>query len=283
MTTTLPQLDAIILAAGKGTRMNSDLPKVLHPVADRPMVQWVIDACRRVGARKIAVIIGHRAELVRQTLAGQPPEQSPEQSPETDGLVFVEQTQQLGTGHAVLQAAGVFADRRDNDVFVLCGDGPLIRQQTLNQLLKVHRTRAAAATLATAMLDDPTGYGRIVRDPAGRFKAIVEQKDADDEQRRIREVNPSYYCFKSGALFDALPAVGKANAKGEYYLTDVLPLLAGRGGKIEVVDAVPAEDVLSINTPEQLAEVDAIMRSRLEASPAAAKSTSHTLDAGTRR
>ncbi|MHB1158484.1 MAG: sugar phosphate nucleotidyltransferase [Phycisphaerales bacterium] len=274
MTTTHPQLDAIILAAGKGTRMNSDLPKVLHPVADRPMVQWVIDACRQVGARKIAVIIGHHAELVRQTLAGQPPE--------ADDLVFVEQTQQLGTGHAVLQAAGVFAGRRDNDVFVLCGDGPLIREQTLDQLLKIHRTSGAAATLATAMLDDPTGYGRIVRDAGGRFQAIVEQKDADNEQRRIREVNPSYYCFKSGALFDALPAVGKANAKGEYYLTDVLPLLAGRGGKIEVVDAVPAEDVLSINTPEQLAEVDAIMRSRLEASPAT-KQTSHTLDAGAGR
>lgn len=270
MTNPPPQLDAIILAAGQGTRMNSDLPKVLHPVADRPMVQWVIDACRHVGARKIAVIVGHRAELVRQTLAGR------------NDLIFVEQTQQLGTGHAVLQAAGAFADRRDNDVFVLCGDGPLIREQTLEQLLKIHRTRDAAATLATAMLDDPTGYGRIVRDPAGRFKAIVEHKDADDEQRRIREVNPSYYCFRSGDLFDTLPGVGNANAKGEYYLTDVLPLLAGRGGKIEVVDAVPAEDVLSINTPEQLAQVDAIMRSRLEASPAA-KQTSHTLDVGTGR
>lgn len=245
------QLDAIILAAGKGTRMNSDLPKVLHPVADRPMVQWVIEACRDVGAKKIAVVVGHRAELVRQTLAGQ------------NDLVFVEQREQHGTGHAVMQATQAFADRPANDVLVLCGDGPLIRKQTLEQLLAAHRDTRAAATLATAMLDDPTGYGRIVRDASGSFQAIVEHKDADASQQAIREVNPSYYCFQSGELFKALPSLGNANAKGEYYLTDVLGILADRGGKIAVVDAVPAEDVLSINTPDQLAEVDAILRHRL--------------------
>ncbi len=248
-------LEAVILAAGKGTRMNSDLPKVLHQVAGRPMVHWVIEAARQVGVRRCVLVVGHGADLVRAAVG------------DADDVAFVEQTEQLGTGHAVMQAAPLYADPGDQDVLVLCGDGPLIHAQTLQTLLDTHRQADAAATLATAVLDDPTGYGRIVRDDAGNLLRIVEQKDADDDERAIREVNPSYYCFKARALFETLPRISNDNAKGEYYLTDIFELLRKIGRRVAVVDAVPAEDVLSINTPDQLAEVDAILRRRLDEKP----------------
>jgi len=246
-----PALDAIILAAGKGTRMNSDLPKVVHEVAGRPMVNWVIDAARAVGVDRCVLVVGHGAGRVREAVG------------ETPGVEFVEQTEQLGTGHAVAQAAGFYDAPGDRDVLVLCGDGPLIHSQTLQTLIDTHRRTAAAATLATAVLDDPAGYGRIIRDESGDLLGIVEHKDADADQRAIREINPSYYCFRAAALFDMLPRLSNDNAKGEYYLTDVFGMLRQAGRRVAVVDAVPPEDVLSINTPDQLAEVDAILRRRL--------------------
>ncbi len=244
-------LAAIILAAGKGTRMKSDLPKVLHEVAARPMVHWVVDACEAVGCDPVVTVVGHRAELVRESLAGRP------------ACTFVEQREQLGTGHAVEQAREA-ADRwsPDTDVFVLCGDGPLIRTETLRTMLETHRAVDAAATLATAVLKDPAGYGRIVRDGSGRFQRIVEEKDAREAERDIREVNPSYYIFRVKDLFDTLRKIDNRNAKGEYYITDVFARLLESGERVEVIDAVPAEDVLSINTPNQLAEVDQVLRSR---------------------
>jgi bifunctional UDP-N-acetylglucosamine pyrophosphorylase/glucosamine-1-phosphate N-acetyltransferase len=245
-----PTVDAVILAAGKGTRMQSDLPKVMHEACGRPMVHWVVDACRQAGAERIVVVVGHMAELVRASLADEP------------GVSFVDQTEQLGTGHAVDQARAIFADTPDHDVLVLCGDGPLIRADTLRTLLDTHRSTAADATLATAIIDDPSGYGRIVRDADGGFERIVEQKDATPEQLGIREVNPSYYCFRAGPLFDRLSRIDNRNANGEYYVTDVLGIARSEGSTVSVVDAVPAEDVLSVNTPDQLAEVDAILRRR---------------------
>lgn len=248
-----PIVDAIILAAGKGTRMQSDLPKVMHEVADRPMLHWVIDACREVGARRIVVVVGHRAELVQQSLA------------EATDIEFAMQSEQLGTGHAVDQARSAFADSADHDVLVLCGDGPLIRSETLQTLLETHRESDAAATLATAIIEDATGYGRIVRDDSGDFERIVEQKDASEAEQAIREVNPSYYCFKAGPLFERLARTNNDNANGEYYITDVFGIARGDGDRVAVVDAVPAEDILSINDPGQLAEVDRILRARLAA------------------
>lgn len=250
---------AIILAAGKGTRMKGELPKVVYPVGGRPMVCAVVDACREAGCGRIVVVVGYRQDLVREALAGQP------------GVEFAVQDRQLGTGHAVLCAQDVVGDGGDEprDVFVLCGDGPLIRAATLRTLLARHRESGAAATLATAVIDDPTGYGRVVRDAAGRFQAIVEHKNATEEQRAIREVNPSYYCFRQGDLFSALERVERNPVSGEYYLTDTLELLLAEGKRVEVVPAVPPEDVLSINTPEELALVDRIYRSR----PAAAGKT----------
>ena len=243
-------VDAVILAAGKGTRMQSDLPKVMHEVADRPMLHWVVDACRAAGAERIVVVIGFKGDLVRASLAG------------SNDIEFVEQTEQLGTGHAVDQARPAFTETPDHDVFVLCGDGPLIRPETLDTLLRTHRSADADATLATAIIEDATGYGRIVRDAEGVFSRIVEQKDATPEQLRIREVNPSYYCFRSGPLFERLSKTSNDNANGEYYITDVFGLTREDGATVAVVDAVPAGDVLSINDPEQLGVVDEIIRTR---------------------
>jgi bifunctional UDP-N-acetylglucosamine pyrophosphorylase/glucosamine-1-phosphate N-acetyltransferase len=150
----------------------------------------------------------------------------------------------------------------DTDAFVLCGDGPLIRADTLGTLLALHRGERAAATLATSVIDHPQGYGRIVRGAAGRLERIVEQKDASDAERAIKEINPSYYCFRADDLFDALSRVTNKNASGEYYITDVFGLLRESGRTVAAVDAVPPEDVLSINDPTQLAEVDSILRRR---------------------
>jgi bifunctional UDP-N-acetylglucosamine pyrophosphorylase/glucosamine-1-phosphate N-acetyltransferase len=250
---------AVILAAGKGKRMNSDLPKVLHEVGNRPMVAWVVDACREAGADRIIVVVGHGGQLVRDALT----RDAVQREADLASLHFVEQTQQLGTGHAAQMAAPLFAEQPPCDTFVLAGDGPLIRGKTLARLLELHRRRGAAATLATAVIDDPSGYGRIVRDAAGEFSAIVEQKDATPLQLAIKEVNPSYYCFRSDALFAALGDVNNRNAAGEYYLTDVPAILKRAGQVVSVVDAVPPEDVLSINTPQQLSMVDTVLRRRL--------------------
>lgn len=241
---------AILLAAGMGKRMGGDLPKVLFPVADRPMIHWVVRACHEAGVQRVVVVIGYKGDLVREALAGTP------------GVVFVEQTEQLGTAHAAKMAQPLFENQPDLDVFVLAGDGPLIRGRTLIRLLELHRRNGAAATLATAEIDNPTGYGRIIRTADGGFEAIVEEKDATPRQRAIREVNPSYYCFDARALFTTLARVTPNAASGEYYVTDVPALLLADGERVEVIDAVPPEDVLSINTPEQLAAVDAIFRSR---------------------
>ena len=251
MTSTHTPPAAIILAAGKGTRMGGDLPKVLHEVAGRPMICWVVDACKRAGVGTIVVVVGYKAQEVRQALADEPT------------CVFVEQTEQLGTGHAARMAQPVFEQQSIEDTFVLAGDGPLIRHTTLARLLEIHRRRKSQATLATAILDDPTGYGRVTRTEAGEFDAIVEQKDATDAQLAVCEVNPSYYCFDTAALFTTLEQVSNQNASGEYYLTDVPGLLKQQGKTVVVIDAVPAEDVLSINTPDQLAQVDRLLTARL--------------------
>ncbi len=248
-------LAAIILAAGKGTRMGSDLPKVAHPVAGAPMVRWVVDACRGVGGSRLVLVVGHRQEDVRAIFDGHDEE---EEAP----IEFAEQSPQLGTGHAVMCAQPLLDDF-EGDIIVLCGDGPLIRAETLERLVERHRAASAAATLATSTIPDPAGYGRIVREGSGRFVGIVEEKNATPEQKRLREVNPSYYCFDARALFDALRRIERNPASGEYYLTDVPALLLREGKRVEVIDAVPPEDVLSINTPAQLADVDRILRKRL--------------------
>lgn len=248
---------AIILAAGKGERMRSNLPKVMHEACGKPLVHWVVDAVMGIGLdiQPIILVTGAGRESVESSW-----------NPKPDWLEFALQEQQLGTGHAVDMARDFFSDeaaRAHTDVFVLCGDGPLIRSSTLARLHERHVGTGAAATLATGTLEDPDGYGRIQRDPDGGLDRIVEQKDASPEQLQIREVNPSYYIFRADALFDRLSLLGNDNASGEYYVTDIFEMVKKDGLRVEVVDAVPSEDVLSINNPEQLAEVDAILRTRL--------------------
>lgn len=261
----------MLLAAGKGTRMGSDLPKVCHPVGGRPMVCAVVDACLAAGCERIVAVVGYKQELVREALAEY-----------GDTVEFVVQDEQLGTGHAVMCAEPAFpaSMREGTDLFVLCGDGPLIRAETLKVVLDRHREAATAGTLATSVIDDPAGYGRIVRDGAGRFQRIVEQKNASPDELKIREINPSYYCFNARALFEALQGVVRNPLTGEYYITDVFEKLLGQGEAVEVIDAVPPEDVLSINTPEHLAEVDRIFRGRAHAS--ANPSQNPSLSEGTR-
>ncbi|QOI99222.1 MAG: ribose-phosphate diphosphokinase [Phycisphaeraceae bacterium] len=260
--TTSPGLEpaglcAVILAAGKGTRMKSDLPKVVHPVGGRPMVCAVVDACRAAGATRIIVVVGYQQEKVREALKG-------------FGVEFALQGEQLGTGHAVMSAAGLLKDLpAGTPVLVLAGDGPLIRPDTIRGMLDTHRRGGASATMATSVLNDPTGYGRIIRDGSGRFRAIVEHKHCTPEQLNVREVNPSYYCFEVASLLSALARVKRNEGSGEYYITDVPGLLLAEGRAVEVVGSVPAEDVLSINTPEELSKVDAIYRARGSFAPKA--------------
>jgi UDP-N-acetylglucosamine diphosphorylase/glucosamine-1-phosphate N-acetyltransferase len=255
---------AIILAAGKGTRMQSDLPKVAHPVAGRAMVRWVAEACAEAGCSRVIIVVGYQQEVVRAIFA----DWHAGPFGARCSLEFAVQDEQLGTGHAV-QCAMPLLERESGSsgqpVLVLAGDGPLIRTATLRALLERHRLAGASATLATAVIADASGYGRIVRDGAGRFLAIVEQKNATPEQLAIREVNPSYYCFDCHRLAEALKKVERNPLTHEYYITDVPALELAAGRRVEVLDAVPAEDVLSINTLEQLAEVDAVLRARLTA------------------
>jgi len=249
---------AILLAAGKGTRMKSDLPKVAHEVAGQSMVEWVVEACIEAGCSRIVLVVGYQQEVIRAIFK--------DFSAPGVTLEFAEQPEQLGTGHAVRCAESLFARERSepgHDVFVLAGDGPLIRSETLSELLTRHRSRQASATLATSIIADSTGYGRIVRDGSGGFVGIVEQKNATPDQLAIREVNPSYYCFDAASLFRTLADVRRDAVSGEYYITDVPALMMQRGEIVEVIDAVPPEDVLSINTPEQLAEVGQILQRRI--------------------
>lgn len=243
---------AIILAAGKGTRMNSDLPKVLHEVCGRPMVSHVLDVCRAVGCDRLITVIGHQADLVRERLG---------QNGDAENVVWVEQTEQLGTGHAVMVCEDQLQDL-EGPVLVVAGDGPLLRAHTLADLIETHLAEGAACTLATSILPDPGRYGRILRDDDGNLTGIVEYLDATEDQRAIHEVNVSLYCFDAAALRSVLGRLTNDNSKGEYYLTEALELLGEDGGKLAAVAAVPPEDTISINTVDELEEVNRIMAAR---------------------
>jgi bifunctional UDP-N-acetylglucosamine pyrophosphorylase/glucosamine-1-phosphate N-acetyltransferase len=236
-------LSIVILAAGQGKRMKSDLPKVLQPLAGRPMLSHVIDCARQLGARGIHVVYGHGGEQVRALLDAQ-------------AVNPVLQSEQLGTGHAVAQAMPGIAD--DDLVLVLYGDVPLIRAQTLRQLITQASDQAIA--LLSVVLEDPTGYGRIVRDTAGNVVRIVEQKDANRRELAIREVNTGLMAVPAGQLRRWLGALRNDNAQGEYYLTDVVVAAVKQGLKVHAVIAPTVSEVLGINDKVQLAEVEAAHR-----------------------
>ncbi|HHY92571.1 MAG TPA: bifunctional UDP-N-acetylglucosamine diphosphorylase/glucosamine-1-phosphate N-acetyltransferase GlmU [Firmicutes bacterium] len=244
----MSRLAAIILAAGKGTRMKSERPKVLHELCGRPLVTYVVEAAQAAGTDEIVVVINREMDAVREVLG--------------PGIKYAYQEEQLGTAHAVL-AARTALDPEAGDVLVLCGDTPLLTGDLLTALVARHREGAAAATVLTAELTDPTGYGRIVRDAAGEVEAIVEERDAAPAIRALHEVNTGVYCFAAAPLFAALDEVGSENAQGEYYLTDVLAILRRNGRR--VLAATAPEPVLTqgINNRVQLAEAEAFLRARI--------------------
>ncbi len=232
-------LDIVVLAAGKGTRMKSNLPKVLHPVAGRPLLQHVLDTARYFSGANLHVVIGHGAELVEQRLAG-------------DDVQFVMQAEQLGTGHAVQMAAPALRD--DSIVLILYGDVPLIQAATLQSL--VETVGEGSMGLLTVQLEDPTGYGRIVRNHEGMVSAIVEQKDAEPEQLAIDEVNTGVMAMRSADLQRWLPQLSSDNAQQEYYLTDVIALAQQDGIVIEAVNPDSEMEVLGVNNRQQQAELE---------------------------
>jgi UDP-N-acetylglucosamine diphosphorylase/glucosamine-1-phosphate N-acetyltransferase len=228
----------IILAAGKGTRMKSDRAKVLHAICGRPMLAYVVDMARAAGVEHIAVIIGHQSDVVRETFQAQ-------------GLIFVEQTEQLGTGHAVLQAKDVFADY-EGTIIILCGDVPLLPVSALMDLVESHISEEAVVTVLTTIAGDPTGYGRVIKRENGVIEKIVEEKDATRDEKKIREINTGIYCVNSRFLFKAVEEINNNNRQKEYYLTDIIEIACKRGHKVTSMIASNPIEVMGINTPEDL-------------------------------
>ena len=243
----MSDLVTVILAAGKGTRMKSKLPKVLHKAGGKSMVQHVLDAARSAGAKRNIVVTGFGGEMVREALGNQ--------------AEFVEQKEQLGTGHAVQQTADLLAGE-NGTVMVLCGDTPLLTGALLKKLYDEHVAAGAKATVLTAIMPDATGYGRIIRLADGSVARIVEHKDATEAERQVQEVNSGIYCFAARELFDSLKQVNNDNAQGEYYLPDVLEILKQQGEKIWAVAADDYESTLGINSRLQLAGAEKILRRR---------------------
>ena len=243
----MSDLVTVILAAGKGTRMKSKLPKVLHKAAGKTMVQHVLDAAKAAGAKRSIVVTGFGGDAVRAAVGGQ--------------AEFAEQKEQLGTGHAVMQTAGLLQNETGT-VMVLCGDTPLLTGDLLKKLYDSHIKAQAKATVLTAIMPDAAGYGRIIRMADGSVQKIVEHKDATEEERQVREVNSGIYCFDAKALFASLQKVTNDNAQGEYYLPDVLEILQKQGEKIWAVAADDYESTLGINSRQQLAGAEKILRRR---------------------
>jgi len=239
----------LILAAGKGSRFQTEsgdpLPKVLRPVLGRPMVSYVIDTLRGSGVAEVVLIVGYRANDVTSELG--------------DGFAYVFQEEQKGSGHAVACAGGHFAGF-DGHLIVMCGDSPLFREETVRRMMREHIEAGAVVTLASATLDDPFGYGRILRDCFGRIVGVVEEKCADDAQRAIREVNGGAYAFDAGWLFANIDAMA-VNEAGEYNLTDMVRVAIEQGRTVSAVQCDPVE-LLGVNTPSQLEVVEEILRTR---------------------
>ena len=239
---------AVILAAGEGKRMGADLPKVLHPVDGRPMVAYVIDAARAAGIADVVLVVGFGQEQVREALAGAEVE-------------FAVQDEQLGTGHAVLQARSSL-DGFDGNVVVLYGDMPVLSADTIRMVVDERDATGAAAVLLAIELENPPDFGRIVRDGDGRVTGIVEVRDATPEQLALREVNVGAYCFDGPVLLGALDRIGSDNAQGEYYLTDVIGILAADGARVETVVTDRLEEALGINDPQHLEFADKLRHIR---------------------
>ena len=242
---------AIVLAAGKSTRMKSSLPKVLHEVCGRPMIEYVLDAVRAAGVQRIVVVIGHQADRVRGELSGH------------DDVDFALQSEQLGTGHAVMMCEAALADH-DGKALILAGDTPLLRGESLAELLGVLDSEEAACVIGTAVTEQNEGLGRIVRDGQGEFVRIVEQKDAAPEEAAIEEINTGCFAFDSKLLFQSLQQIRPNNVQGEYYLTDCPAVLLAEGRRVVASPSLNIEEAMGVNTRVQLAEVSRVIQQRTQ-------------------
>jgi len=249
MTPNTPNLAVVVLAAGEGTRMRSDLPKTLHPLCGRPMIRYPVEVARQLGAERIVLVVGHGGDELRRVL-------------DDEGVEFVTQSERRGTGHAVDQARTLLADHA-GPILVLYGDMPLLRAETLEALLERSRARAADLSLLTAVMPDAAHYGRIVRDTEGRISRIVEFAAATAEERAIREMNPGVYVASGPVLFDWLAALEPTPPSGELYLTDIVARALREGGRVETATMDDWRDACGINSRVDLAEAEAILRARI--------------------
>lgn len=236
----------LILAAGQGTRMKSDLAKVLHPLCGKPLVEHVVRSAQAAGVARTVVIVGHQADKVRESL-------------KDFDVEFVLQPEQKGTGHAVMQALPIIRNFA-GELLVLYGDVPLIKPETIVSLLKKHRDDRNACTMLTTIVEQPGSYGRIIRDQRGSVSKIVEAKDATPEELAIKEINPAIYSFENQRLVEALGLLNPNNKQGEYYLTDVIGIFKGQGRKIAAQIVDDSREVLGINTPEELVECEEYLK-----------------------
>lgn len=241
---------AIILSAGKGTRMQSDLPKVVHKVCGKEMVNHVIDISKKAGVKEIITVLGHGSEIVKNRIP-------------QDALIAM-QTEQLGTGHAVKMAKEYIHD--EDTIVVLCGDTPLIKEDTLKRLFLYHLDNEYHATVLTTKVDNPTGYGRIIRDNNEDLLKIVEQKDATEEEKEVQEINSGIYCFNGKSLREALDLIDNNNAQGEYYLTDTIYIMRDKGQKVGAYNGSTIEELMGVNSRVELSKAENIMRNRINES-----------------
>ena len=238
---------AIILAAGKGTRMKSKYPKVVHKVCGKEMVNHIIDVSKKSGVNDVVAILGHESEVVKNILP--------------EDTMIAMQAEQLGTGHAVKMAKEYIND--EDTIVILCGDTPLIKEETLKRLFDYHIENEYTATVLTTKVDNPTGYGRVIRDENGDLLKIVEQKDGNAEELAVNEINSGIYCFKGQMLRESLDLLDNNNAQGEYYLTDTIKILRDKGFKVGAFNGSTIEELMGVNSRVELAKAEALMRKRI--------------------
>lgn len=241
-------IHAIILAAGKGTRMKSDLPKVLHPILEVPMIQYVIDELKDSGVDQCIAVIGHKAETVKECLKEQ--------------VEYVYQLEQKGTGHAVIQAKTIL-ENKDGMTLIVCGDVPLTKASTFKALIETHQRDRNQATIMSAIEENPKGYGRIIRNELGHVEAIVEEKDATESQREVKEINVGTYCFDNRLLMEALDLIQPNNVQNEYYLTDVIKILNKKNYQVGSMILDDVEESIGVNDKLTLSKVETMMRKRI--------------------
>ncbi|MGB9808823.1 MAG: sugar phosphate nucleotidyltransferase, partial [Caldanaerobacter sp.] len=242
----MEELVSVILAAGLGKRMKSKYPKVIHKVCGKPMIKWVVEAAKEAGSKKVIVVVGHGREMVEEVLGNE--------------VIYAYQEVQLGTGHAVMMAEEFLPEK--GEVLILTGDTPLITSDTLRRLIGYHFERRNDVTILSSVFDDPTGYGRIIRNESGDVVKIVEEKDASEEEKRVKEINSGMYVVNISKLKDALKKITNDNAQGEYYLTDAVEIIRNMGGKIGAI-AGESEEIIGVNSRIQLSVAEKEMRRRI--------------------